>query len=345
MPKFSLAQIARRVNVSKSTVSRVFNDYPNSGISDETRQRVLTAVKEMGYEPNLSARALRHARTHVIGAIIINVNYSFTSGYILAMERVTRQMGYHVILCNTRESPDREIEEIRMLRQRGVEGLIIEHVGPSCDHLVELAKEHYPFILLDRCEGATELDYITFDDEEGGRLATEELIRAGRKRIAHIAGPEFKLLAQDRLAGYRRALLDADLPADPEWVVRVANPTGVDDLRMGRRAAEKLLDLPHRPDAIFCAWDYLALGVFQAAAARGIKIPDDLAVIGYDNQEIFCASTPVPLASVELDTNQLGNLAAELLLKKIEKGSENVEHQAIKLKPKVIVRESLGMKE
>ncbi len=342
MPKLNLAQIARRVNVSKSTVSRVFNDYPNSGISEDTRRRILKAVKEMGYEPNLSARALRHARTHVIGAIIINVNYPFTSGYILAMERVTRQKGYHLILCNTRESLDQEIEEIRMLRQRGVEGMIIEHVGSSCDHLLELAKESYPFILLDRCEQAPELDYVTFDDVEGGRLATEALISAGHKRIAHIGGPDYKLFAQDRLEGYRRALDNAGLPADPEWVVRVGNSTGIDDLRMGRQAAEKLLALPHRPDAVFCAWDYLALGVFQTAAARGIRIPDDLAVIGFDNQEILCDSIPVPLASVDLDTNQLGQVAAELLLEKIEKGPAGLPHHAIKLKPRLIVRASLG---
>ncbi|NLX03686.1 MAG: LacI family transcriptional regulator [Phycisphaerae bacterium] len=336
----SIAEIARRLKLSKTTVSRVFNDVPNSGIAPATRRRVLAAIREMGYEPNLSARALARGRTHVIGAMMIDVNNPFASGYVSAVEELAGGKGYGVLLCNTRGSGEKEREQCRMLRQRGVEGLLIEHVGPA-ETLRELVDEGFPFVLLDRCPQSPQFDYVTFDDVEGGRLATMALIDAGRTKVAHIAGPQAVLPAEDRLIGYREALDEAELPWRDDYVVWVDRHENPDD---GEHAADRLLDLPSPPDAVFCYSDHLALGVFRAAARRGVRVPHDLAVIGCDDLP-FCPWTAVSLASVRLNTRQLGHESAGLLLEKIERDdARGPGSRRILIKPEVVHRESLGQR-
>lgn len=337
MGKLSISEVARHLKVSKTTVSRVFNRVPNSGISQSTQKRVLGAIRKMGYEPNLAARALSRSKTYVIGAMIFNANSQFAREFIWSMEVTASESGYYVVLCNTRSQAGREQQEVRMMRQRGVEGLIIEHCGPA-EPLVKLSREGYPFVLLDRCPDAPDLDYVTFDDVAGGRMATQALIDAGRRRIAHIAGPVTSLPSGDRLEGYCQALHSAGLAENPRWIVRAHDP---DDPQAGCEATEQLLALTDPPDAIFCANDFLALGVYRAAANRGLKVPDDLAVIGY-NDEDFCSWTAVPLASVQLDTQRLGQEASRLLLEKIEKGTRNVASRAIEITPEVVRRDSLG---
>lgn len=336
MSRISISQIAERLNLSKSTVSRVFNDVPNSRIAPGTKARVLKAIREMGYEPNVSAQALARAKTHIVGLMFINANNPFVSAFVSSAEQLFRQSGYHVLLCNNRGQSAIEEEECRVLRQRGIEGLIIEPTG-SADHLRVMLEQEYPFVLLDRCPAIPELGYVTFDDVEGGRLATEALIAAGRRRVAVIAPRTELLVSVDRLAGYRRALEQAGLPLREGYVVHVDKH---EDVENGRLAAERLLSLPDRPDAVFCCDDYLALGVIKAAKARGLHIPDDLALIGYDDN-LFCPWIDVPLASVMLDMGQLGLEASKILLEKIENPGE-VAERVVKVKPVVMARASLG---
>jgi LacI family transcriptional regulator len=337
MTRISISQIAESLNLSKSTVSRVFNDVPNSRIAPKTKARVLKAIREMGYEPNVSAQALARAKTHIVGLMFINSNNPFVSGFVASAEELFRKSGYHVLLCNNRGQAAIEEEECRVLRQRGVEGLIIESTG-SADHLLAMMRQDYPFVLLDRCPAIPELGYVTFDDVEGGRLATEALIAAGRRRVAHIGGPKSLLVSMDRVAGYRLAIEQAGLPATDAYVVHVDRH---EDVESGCRAAEHLLSLPDRPDAIFCCDDYLALGVIQAAKARGLRVPDDLAVIGYDDN-LFCPWIEVPLASMMLDMGQLGLEASNILLQKIEDPG-SVEQRVVKVKPVVMPRASMGL--
>lgn len=336
MKRPSITDVARRLNLSKTTVSRVFNDAPNAGISQATRERVLKAIRDMGYEPNLSARALATGQTHVIGVVSINSSNPFSSDMIWSMESVAKEHGFHVILCNTRGDPKAEYEESHMLRQRGVEGLILEHLGPA-EPIRDLIDSGYPLVFLDRCDGAPEVDYVTFDDVEGGRLATQALINTGRKKIAHIAGPQSSLPARDRLAGYRKAMQEAGLTIDPNWIIEAPR---FEDVDVGRLAALQLLDLRNRPEAIVCPCDFLALGVFQAAVARNIKVPDDLAIIGYNDQS-FCPWTAVPLSSIRLDFKQLGERATRLLLDKIEGKSSAGSGNALKITPQVVMRSSV----
>lgn len=335
MNRINISEIAASLNLSKSTVSRVFNNVPNSRIAPKTKERVLKAIQEMGYEPNLSAQALAKAKTHLVGLMFINSNNPFVSGFVSASEEFFRKFGYHVLLCNNRGNTQFEEEECRILRQRGVEGLIIEPTG-SVDHLRNMIKLDYPFVLLDRCPEIPSLGYVTFDDVEGGRLATQALIDAGRRRIAYITGPRDLLISADRLEGYKSALASNSLIQRPEWVVHVARHEDVDQ---GRLAAEKLLNLPEPPDGIFCCDDYLALGVMKAAKSRGVKIPDDLALIGY-NDSLFCPWTEVPLASIMLDTAKLGLEASQFLLEKIEK-PDSVMDRVVKIKPILVPRKSL----
>jgi DNA-binding LacI/PurR family transcriptional regulator len=337
MSRINISEIAASLNLSKSTVSRVFNNVPNSRIAPQTRDRVMKAIQEMGYEPNVSAQALAKAKTHLIGLMFINSNNPFVGGFVSASEEYFRKVGYHVLLCNNRGNTQFEEEECRILRQRGVEGLIIEPTG-SVDHLRTMLKLNYPFVLLDRCPEIPSLGYVTFDDVEGGRLATQVLIDGGRKKIAHITGPSGLLVSADRLDGYKQALRLNNLLEKPEWIVHTDRH---EDVELGRLATERLLALPDRPDAVFCCDDYLALGVMKAAKLRGLKIPDDIALIGY-NDSLFCPWTEVPLASVMLDMSKLGLEASQYLLDKIEK-PDSTEQRVVKVKPIVVSRESAGI--
>jgi LacI family transcriptional regulator len=333
-----ISEIARHLNLSKTTVSRVANGVPNAGISSKTRQRVLDAIERMGYRPNVTASALAGGKTHVVAFIGQNSNNPLSSDMVWAMETVARRNGYHVILCNTRGDADIEREEIRMLRQRGIEGMVIEHQGSS-DKIRELIDGGFPVVLLDRCEDLPGVDYVTFDDVEGGRLATQALIDGGRRRIAHIGGPLSSLPARDRLEGYRVAVQSAGLPLVAEWQVEASL---FEDVSAGRAAAERLFSCVEKPDAIFCASDHLALGVFQAAAAHSVVVPRDVALIGYDDHSL-CPWTAVPLASIRLDFKQLGDEASRLLFEKIKVSSVDDRRSpvSIKIPPQLVARASL----
>jgi DNA-binding LacI/PurR family transcriptional regulator len=325
MERAGISEIASRLNLSKTTVSRVFNNTPNSRISDSTRKKVLTAVKEMGYEPNLSARALAKSRTHIIGVMFININSQFVNAFVDVTERQASEKGYHVLLCNSRGDPEREKEHCRMLHQRGAEGMIIEHVGTG-EHLRELMARGYPIVLTGRCHDAPEVDFAGFDEVEGGKIATRALIEAERKRIAIMTGGSGVGGATDRLAGYRLAMTEAGLARNPAWEIMVDR---YEDLTTGREAGARLLKGHEQPDAVFCHDDIMAMGVRQAAITAGLRVPEDLAIIGYgDNYNTAWAQIPLP--SIHLDTGKLGEETCRILLDRIEHGSSEPQQALIK---------------
>jgi len=334
--RLSISEIARQLGVSKTTVSRVFNNAPNSGISPQTRQRVLHAIQEFGYEPNLSARALAKARTHIIGAMFININSQFVNEFVNVTERQASEKGYHVLLCNSRGEPEREREHCRMLRQRGAEGMIIEHVGSS-EHLRELAAKGYPIVLTGRCHDAPEVDFVGFDEIEGGKIAANALIGIGRRRIGiviarcNISGTIY------RTEGFRQALAEAGLTRNPAWEIEVDR---FETLAAGQEAGERLLRCSERPDAVFCHDDIMAMGVRHAVMSAGLRVPEDIAIIGYgDNYNAAWATVPLP--SVRLDTGKLGEEACRVLLNKIEKTAEGSELQQVQIKPYLVRPELL----
>lgn len=338
--RVNISDVAKRAGVAKGTVSRVLNNYPNSGISEATRVRVKQVVAELNYAPHIGAASLAGKRTHIIGVLIVNVNNPFASHFVSSLEDRADKSGYTVILCNTRRNVEREKEKVQMLRQRGIEGVIIEHIG-SPDLLSDLEQQNYPFVLLDRCPELPHLDYVTFNDVEGGRLATKALIDVGCKTIAHIAGEKMLLTTADRAEGYRLALQQSGLLPNEGLIVYTER---CDDYLCGYECACKLLDGENRPDGIFCFTDHLAFGVFQAAAERGLVVGKDLAVIGY-NDEIFASVpwNPVQLASVRLDMDKLGSEAARMLLRKIKSELEQRESEAMLITPEVMPRASLGL--
>jgi DNA-binding LacI/PurR family transcriptional regulator len=337
--RITIKDVASMAGVSKSTVSRVLNRYPNSGINDSTRLKIERVAKELNFTAHVSAKALAGQRTHLIGIIIHDVSSRFTGRLVSEVENVAEQKGYRVILCNTRDDIKREMMEIISLYQIGVEGFIVEHTG-STESLHWMLDAQCPFVLLDRCPTLPSIDYVTIDDVEGGRLATQALIDAGFKRIAHITATKQMLQAQDRYEGFCLALKSSGVRFRSNWVVQAERYW---DYVSGKDCADKLLDMSERPDAFFCFNDYLALGVYQSLTERGLKVGKDVAVVGYDDLE-FDAWTSVPLASVRLDLARVGFEAASLLLKKIEKGHEGLEKIMLKIPPELVCRESLGMK-
>ena len=336
MSRISIDEVAKIANVSKSTVSRVLNNYPNSGISQHTRQIVIDAAKRLKFVPHLSAAALSGKKTHIIGALIIDANNPFAGGFISKIEEVIQDKGYHLILCNTRGNSERVRQESNLLIQRGIEGLIIEHVG-NPGYLRDLHDNGCFFVLLDRCPEYPGFSYVTNDDTEGGRLATQALIDVGRTKIAHISGPLHFLAMQDRQKGYLKALQHADYSMNARWIINLSE---MQSHNQAESAAGELFDSFDRPDGFFCSSDYFSLGVLRAAEKRGLKAGKDFSLIGY-NDEAFCPWVSVPLASVRLDMERVGQNAANLLLEKIKNNDIDLTYDFFNIPPKVVPRQSL----
>lgn len=333
----SIMEIAQRAKVSKTTVSRVFNNTPGARISQATRQRVMKACEDLDYQPNLTAQALANARTFILGAMFINISNPEISDYVEAGEKVARDAGFHVILCNSRGDAEREKHECHMLRQRGVEGLIVEHVGPA-GHLIELDRAGFPLVLTGLSKDAPWIDYVGFDEVAGMREATNALLRTGRRKLVYLGYSPNSPACETRLAGFRKAVQDAGVPDRPERILPIHDPESISE---SDAATRRLLASPNRPEGIVCYTDHLAAGAYRAATAAGLRIPEDIAIMGYGDFP-FGLMGDAPFPSMHLDLARMGREATRLLLKKIERKEDNVSLGSVDILPYVVRRELLG---
>ncbi|WP_425840102.1 LacI family DNA-binding transcriptional regulator [Streptomyces fractus] len=334
-----IKDVAREAGVSVGTVSNVINR-PDA-VADATRARVLAAIERLGYVRSESARQLRAGRSRIIGLLVLDMGNPFFVDVARGAERASRDAGLGVMVCNSAQSPAEEAEYLSLFAEQRVRGVLLtpaEATGPT----VEAFRRHdIPFVLVDRvAEGATECS-VSVDDVNGGALAVRHLIDAGHRSIAYVSGPRTLNQVEDRRQGALRALKEAGLPAS---VLREL-PTERLDVAAGRDAGARLLGLTERPTAVFCANDLLALGVLQSLYAAGVRVPDDMAIVGYDDIE-FASAAAVPLTSVRQPAVHMGALAADLLLEEIEAADEPGrphEHRRVVLQPELVVRgSSLG---
>jgi len=331
----TLSEIAKKLGVSKTTVSRAFNNAPGARISEKMRDRIREACEKAGYQPNFTARALASSRTYVIGAVFINISSQEIGQLVEEAEHVASDRGYHLILCSTRADLEREKRECSMLRQRGVEGLIVEHVvkpGSTGDHLQAMYAANYPVVLTGYCHDAPELDYVGFNETAGMALATQALLDKGYRKIAFLGYHPDGPACEKRLTGYKKALKEADLSIKDEWIIRC------DDWHLppeGRRLAQKLLDLKDRPEAVICYTDHLACGVYQHFQEKGIRVPQDIAIMGYGNVRLD-PWLKFPFPSVNLDMRQLGLRASQLLIQKIEENAGSQSIGSVEITPELV---------
>jgi LacI family transcriptional regulator len=329
-----MKDIARDLGVSVVTVSKVLRGH--SDISPETRERVLRRMKELNYRPNLAARALVTGRTCMIGLVVPDLVHAFFAEVAKGLSRVLRKKGYSLVISSSEEDPELEQQEIDQLLARRVDALVIASTQWTVESFRRIEEQKTPYVLIDRRFVGLVANFVGVDDERAGMLATEHLIQVGCQRIAHIRGPEIST-ALGRLEGYRRALAQHGLSILPGYLV--AGKTGDDagDVS-GYNAMRQLLRLEPRPDGVFCYNDPTAMGGLKAILEAGLRIPDEVAVIGCGNLK-YAELLRVPLSSIDQDSTLIGERAAKLALSLVEAKSA-VRPRTILLEPKLVARQS-----
>ncbi len=306
----TLKHVADRAGVSFSTVSRAIN-HPDK-VHDETRARVEAAIRHLGYTPHRAARRLRGQPTHaqIFGLLIPDIENPFYSGIVRGVEDRAFAGGYAVILSNTNEDPDRERFYLDVLRQEAAAGAILP---PSSDGSgLDLEALGFPVVCVDRRPERGAFDTVVVDNEAGAFEAVAHLARLGHQRIGLVAASLSLSTSRERKAGYLRALREHGLPADERWV-----RTGEPRREAGRTLAFDLLGSPDPPTALFVGNNVMAMGALMAARSRGLRVPDDLSVVGFDDPPWTQLVSP-PLTTVRQPTFEIGRTAADLLLQRVE---------------------------
>ena len=340
MATTSIREVARHAGVSLGTVSNVLNR-PDQ-VAAGTRERVLASIRALGFVRNESARALRAGRSRTVGLVVLDVANPFFTDVARGAEDVAAENDTVVTLCNSSENADRESRHLDHLEQQRVQGVLItpvEGANPLLDRLVERG---IPVVLVDRGAGARNRCSVAVDDELGGRLAVTHLLEQGHRRTAFVGGPLAIKQVADRYAGAQAAAeaFTADTTGSPSSVALVETESLT--LKAGRAAGQRVASMPadERPTAVFCANDLLALGLLQEVVRRGLRVPDDLALVGYDDID-YAAAAVVPLSSVRQPRDQLGRAAAQMLFEEIRDGDEH-RHRQVVFEPELVVRESSG---
>jgi LacI family transcriptional regulator len=331
----TMKRIAIELGVSITTVSKVLNNHAD--ISEATRSRVLAKVEELGYQRNAVARSLTLRRTHTLGIVIPDLMHSFFVEIIAGIEPVASSGGYGLLLCSSDEDPRKERAELEMLRGRQVDGVVLaaSYTSANTDLLLRLTRLGTSLVMIDRDDyPGVRCHRVLTDDERVGTLATSHLLHVGRRAIAHIGGPPI-VHAKRREKGWRDALRAAGVRLLDEWLVR-----GGFKESDGYRAMQRLLTVRPRIDAVFAANDPAAIGAMKAVWDAGLRVPDDIAVVGVGDIALGDLLR-VPLTTVGWSRKEQGRNAAELLLKAVEQDGEE-EPQRVIIPPQLIVRESCG---
>lgn len=329
----SIREVAKRAGVSLGTVSNVLNR-PEI-VAPETRQRVQRAIDEIGFVRNGSARQLRAGRSQHIGLIVLDVANPFFTEVARGVEDLANQAGYVVILCNSDDSEEKESNYLRVLEEQRTLGVLITPVQSDASYLQRFRQRGIAIVLLDRPSRIKDLCSVSVDNVRGGEIAVMHLLEAGHRRIGFVHGPLSIRQIADRRRGMIRALKAAGL--DPEHAM-IDITMQTQSAREGEACLEQLLRADRAPTAVFCANDLLALGLMRGLIKRGISIPGDMALVGYDDVE-FASVLATPLTSIRQPKYELGNAAAELLLDEANNPTTH-QHQHIVYQPELIVRES-----
>jgi LacI family transcriptional regulator len=333
-----MKDIADDLGVSVVTVSRALHNYAE--ISVETRARVHKRAQELNYRPNMTARALVTGRTHLMGLVVPGLVHSFFAELAVGLSAVLRTSGFGLVISSSEEDPELEKQEVDHLLARGVDVLLVASTQRTTETFLRVVERKVPYILLDRSFSELDANFVGVDDEKVGGIATEHLIEVGCQTIAHISGTRVST-ARGRLEGYKRTLAQHGIPVNEQYIVS-ADQLDKSATAAGYRAAAKLISLSPRPDGIFCCNDPVAIGAMSAILDAGLRIPEDIALVGCGNLH-YDSSLRVPLTSIDQRSEMIGQRAAQLAVRLVgSKGAGRAK--AILLEPELIVRESSTVK-
>ena len=334
--KVTIKDIAREMNTAYSTVSRALNNKP--GISEAKRQEILLKAKEMGYEPNLVARQLRSGGSKTIGLIVPRINRVFFSNVIHGVETEAKAKGYSVIICQSNETEEEETDCIRTLLTNNVAGILMSHSKKTEKPGIhdEILERKMPFVMFDRIFPEMLINKVFNDNFNGAYALTKHLIDQGYSKIVHFAGPLTTNIYRERKEGYKKAMLDNNLPIFPGSIAE-----HVITKESGYTATEKLLESKQSFDAIFAASDFSALGAMLKLQESGVDIPGQVGVAGYANEPF---TELLHLTSVDQHSTEIGRSAARLLFEEInENGAKHMKKEVV-IKTELIIRESTNKK-
>lgn len=329
-----MKDIAKDLGLSVVTISKVLRNHPD--IAEETRERVLKRVKELDYQPNLMARSLVTGRSYLIGLVVPSLLHPFFAEVAVALSAEVGKRGYSLLLASSDEQPEVEAREIQQMLARHLDAMVIASCTEDAQVLERLERSNAEYVLIDRTLAGATGNFVGTDDYAAGRMATEHLIAQGCRRIAHIRGPRVAT-GEARLKGYRDALEAHGLEFRQDWVTmseRVDN----DATQHGAEAMRRLLAGAERPDGLFAFNDPLAIGAMQAALDAGLRIPEDVAVIGCGNLH-FDPLLRVPLSSIDQQSAEIGRQTAMILMERIESKVKPPARQVI-LEPRLMPRGS-----
>ena len=332
----TIKDIAKAAGVSHPTVSRALNDHP--GISVATKERIKKLAEEMGYVPNASARGLKTSRSRALGVIMRQIDDPFWSEVLDGVDSVLHPAGYSLFIASTHMERQREKDVVQAMVQRGVDGVILLAPQFSDEQCHALKNYGLPMVMVNN-EGAGECQDLIFnDDEYGARLVTHYLIDLGHRRIAYLGNRMGGMTDTNRLAGFAAEMKSAglDVPDDYIYHVPAGNPAG------GREGAEYLMTLRELPTAIVCYNDFLAAGVYNLLLEKGLRIPEDVSVTGFDNISIAAYLTP-PLTTLHQFKFEMGRGAAEMMLEVLIKKQQDegqVSNRSVSIKGILYIRES-----
>lgn len=330
----TILSIANELNITPATVSRALQNHPS--ISSATKQSVLKVAGKLNYKRNRIASSLRSGKTYTIGVIIPSADTNFFGSVVHGIEKCANEKGYNVLLYQSNETHEHEMKGIETFLAAQVDGVLVSVAKDtvSYKYYEELRKKKIPLVFFDRANDDIGISSVVIDDYKGGYIATEHLIKNGYKNIAHVSGPQHIKVFYDRQRGYKDALKQYNYVLNKDFIYE-----GNVSIESGRQAMQHFLSLKQKPDAVFAAEDFTALGVMKELKSYNIKIPEEFGVFGFAN-ELFGEHITPTLSTIDQQTVTMGKESFELLLQIIESKSETSIEKKIVLNPVPIFRES-----
>lgn len=330
----TIHDIALKLNITASTVSRALNDNPR--ISDATKKKVLKVAKQINYQPNHIASALRSGKSKLIGVIVPTANRNFFSSVIRGIEELANSLNYKVIISQSYDDFDKEVQTVEALLNARVDGIIasIAKTTENVDHFQKIIEKGIPLVLFDRITNLLEVSQVVIDDHYGAYQTVDHLIKNGCKRIVHFSSNPRINIYHERKRGYEDALKDNGIEVDPK-LITFSNL----QLEDGRRIMQEIIDSKIDFDGVFSSSDYSIMGALQVLKENGYKVPEQVKIAGFGN-EPFTSFTEPPITTVDQKSIPMGKITAESFFELLNAGSSSPLAKKTILKPKLIIRKS-----
>lgn len=329
----TMKEIAKKLGVSVSTISRALKDSPE--LHPETKRKIVEMAKEMNYQPNLLAQSLRISRTKTLGVIVPEITSHFFASCISGIQDHANRRGYNVMICQSNESIDQEIANIKTLVSSQVDALLISLSRETnhYEHLYELYSREIPFVLFDRVQEDIPVSKVTFNDAGGAYQVTHHLLEMGCKNIVYVSGPEDLYISKKRKEGYLKALKEYGIDENPEYI-KVSDLTLEGNIQVAKAIAE----MNPKPDGVFCMIDPVAVDVLTYWKSVGLKVPEDIALAGFTDNPTAAVVEP-PLTTVSQPGYEMGKLAVSHLLDQLD-GQASDDPISIVLETTLVPRKS-----